>query len=74
MSVLITCPALPGPGQAPRLRNALTHPHGLVLHVDGGDAGSEEQGSPAGYTDSVKVSVILDGGEGVGPKKPPKPL
>lgn len=54
----------------------LTHRHGLVLHVDGGDAGSEEQCGPAGYPDSVKVSVILEG-KGVGQKKqlslPPDP-
>lgn len=43
------------------LVNTRTHPRGLVLHVDGGDTGSEEQGSPAIYPDSVKVSVILDG-------------
>lgn len=44
------------------LLNVLTHPDCLILHVDGGDAGSEEQGGPAGYPDSVKVSVILEGG------------
>lgn len=46
---------MPWPG------SMLTHRHSLVLHVDGGDAGSEEQGRPAGYPDSVKVSVILQG-------------
>lgn len=47
------------------LRDALvstpTHPGGLVLHVDGGDVGSQEQGSPAVYPDSVKVFVVLPG-------------
>lgn len=61
---------MPWPG------NVLTHRHSLVLHVDGGDAGSEEQGSPAGYPDSVKVSVILQGkwvGEENQMRLPPDP-
>lgn len=63
-SALKRRPALPRPGQALLLLNTLTHPHSLVLHVDGGDAGSEEQGSPAGHPDSVKVSVVLEWGRG----------
>lgn len=39
--------------------NTPTYPCGLVLHVDGRDAGSQEQGSPAIYPDSVKILVVL---------------
>lgn len=45
------------------LVDMLTYPHCPILHIDGGDASPEEQGGPAGYPDSVKVSVILEGGK-----------
>lgn len=45
--------------------NTPTHPCGLVLHVDGRDAGSQEQSGPAIYPDSVKVSVVLKEDRGV---------
>lgn len=41
------------------LADTPTHPRGLVLHVDGKDVGSQEQGSPAIHPDPVKVSVVL---------------
>lgn len=45
--------------EAAALVSIPTHPCGLVLHVDGRDAGSQEQGSPAIYPNSVKVFVVL---------------
>lgn len=57
-STLKSCPEPPHPGRGLPL-STLTHPHSLVLHVDGRNAGPKEQRSPAGNPDSVKVSIIL---------------
>lgn len=40
---------------------SITHPHRVVLHVDGGDVGPEKERGRAVHLHPVKIAVLLGG-------------